>query len=80
MNQEKTLLPFHGSYFETKVTLRIDSYVQGHGLYIGLDEEGGYPLTDLTVNLPGSRLKQEPEHFPPAGRSPDSRPRPHENR
>ena len=57
MNQEKTLLPFHGSYFETKVTLRIDSYVQGHGLYIGLDEEGGYPLTDLTVNLPGSRLK-----------------------
>ena len=58
MNQEKTPLPFHGSYFETKVTLRIDSYVQGHGLYIGLDEEGGYPLTDLTVNLPGSRLKQ----------------------
>ena len=65
MNQEKTLLPFHGSYFETKVTLRIDSYVQGHGLYIGLDEEGGYPLTDLTVNLPGSRLKQGQAYINP---------------
>lgn len=58
MNQEKALLPFHGSYFDTDVTLRIDSYVQGHGLYIGLDEEDGYPLADLTVNLPESPLKQ----------------------
>lgn len=32
MNQEKTRLPFHGSYFDTEVALRIDSYVQGHGL------------------------------------------------
>lgn len=58
MNQEKTLLPFHGSYFDTDVTLRIDSYVQGHGLYIGLDEEDGSPFEDLTVNLPDSQLKQ----------------------
>ena len=58
MNQEKALLPFHGSYFDTDVTLRIDSYVQGHGLYIGLDEEDGSPLVDLTVNLPDSQLKQ----------------------
>ncbi len=58
MNQEKALLPFHGSYFDTDVTLRIDSYVQGYGLYIGLDEEDGSPLTDLTVNLPDSQLKQ----------------------
>lgn len=58
MNQEKALLPFHGSYFDTDVTLRIDSYVQGHGLYIGLDEEDGSPLADLTVNLPDSQLKQ----------------------
>lgn len=58
MNQEKTLLPFHGIYFDTKVTLRIDTYVHGHGLYIGMDEESGEPLADLTVNLPDSRLKQ----------------------
>lgn len=58
MNQEKALLPFHGSYFDTDVTLRIDSYVQGHGLYIGLDEEDGSPMADLTVNLPDSQLKQ----------------------
>lgn len=58
MNQEKALLPFHGSYSDTDVTLRIDSYVQGHGLYIGLDEEDGSPLADLTVNLPDSQLKQ----------------------
>ena len=58
MNQKKTLLPFHGNYFDTNVTLRIDSYVQGHGLYIGLDEEDGSPFADLTVNLPDSQLKQ----------------------
>ena len=58
MNQKKTLLPFHGSYFDTEVALRIDSYVQGHGLYIGLDEEDGSPFADLTVNLPDSQLKQ----------------------
>lgn len=58
MNQEKVLLPFHGNYFDTDVTLRIDSYVQGHGLYIGLDEEDGSLLADLTVNLPDSQLKQ----------------------
>ena len=57
MNQEKELLPFHGSYFDTDVTLRIDSYVQGHGLYIRLDEEDDCPLADLTVNLPESQLK-----------------------
>lgn len=58
MNQKKTLRPFHGNYFDTNVTLRIDSYVQGHGLYIGLDEEDGSPFADLTVNLPDSQLKQ----------------------
>lgn len=61
MENMQKKVPFKWEFGEETVSLHVDSYVHGKGLYIGMTnygEDGPEPFTDMTVNIPGYSLEQ----------------------
>ena len=60
MENMQKKVPFKWEFGEETVSLHVDSYVHGKGLYIGMTnygEDGPEPFTDMTVNIPGYSLE-----------------------
>jgi len=60
MEKEPKKVPFKWELGDEIVSLHVDSYVSGKGIYIGMTsygEDGPEPFADMTVNIPGYSLE-----------------------